>query len=77
MAFRNLMMHSLMASWVCAVLIPDLTLASALCKDSILAVHIQREARGGGWGLGGFGLQKGEALHQHLLNNTLQRQELT
>lgn len=29
MAFRNLVIHSLMASCVCAVLMPDLTLASA------------------------------------------------
>ena len=35
MAFRNLVMHSLMASCVCAVLIPDLTLASASHKGSI------------------------------------------
>lgn len=48
MAFRNLVMHSLMASCVCAVLIPDLTLASVSYKDPVLGVHIEK----GMWGYG-------------------------
>lgn len=51
MAFRNLVMHSLMASCVCAVLIPDLTLASVSYKDlhtKVLGVHIEK----GMWGYG-------------------------